>query len=676
MPQDTSHDAAHADNFFAQARTAAQAQDFDAAIEAYIKGLTQDPEAIAAHAELRRLAVQRRSAGGGNPTEADLAVYKNSQTPLEKMLAAERLMSKHPEHLPYAQRLLRNAVAGLYPKTATWIADLIFLAVNRSRKPAIDVYRMLLEAYLAIDQEDRALLACKRALQLVPDDPDMIRILQRLATKVEGTLKEPTESAVGAPPDRLGETGELEQENGSEVTIEPGKETTLASAQLFFDKGARAATGGSFDYAIEMYLEGLRRDPEALEDGHLALARIGLQRQGHGGKKPSMVDRAKGLRARTPLDQMLNAEYLWSKDPSHIPYAEAMLKAAVSGHYYKTAHWLANLIFQTNNAMERPSLQTYLMLKDCYREMGIMDKAVAACQRALNLRPHDNALTDECKNLSAELTMVQGHYEAAGDFRKSIKDRKRQERLYSQDRIVKTADWRALAIEEARKAFAEDPDLSKNIHNLANALADLETEKASAEAVQILEDANKRLKDFSYLDKAGQIRIKQLRRNIRQARVDQESEPSQSVQVLQDELAQVEIEHYRLCVENYPTDPKYKYEYGLRLSASDKYDQAIPLFQEAQRDPGRRIPSMNQIGLAFLAKNWLSDAVDVFTQALKQHEGREDDLSKELRYNLARTYEEQGESEKALDIYRKIAQTDFAYKDVSERITRLREKDA
>ena len=35
-------------------------------------------------------------------------------------------------------------------------------------------------------------------------------------------------------------------------------------------------------------------------------------------------------------------------------------------------------------------------------------------------------------------------------------------------------------------------------------------------------------------------------------------------------------------------------------------------------------------------------------------------------------YEQQGDIDKALDIYRKIAQSDFAYKDVSQRVDRLR----
>jgi tetratricopeptide (TPR) repeat protein len=81
---------------------------------------------------------------------------------------------------------------------------------------------------------------------------------------------------------------------------------------------------------------------------------------------------------------------------------------------------------------------------------------------------------------------------------------------------------------------------------------------------------------------------------------------------------------------------------------------------------------MNQVGVCFMAKGWLDDAIDVFTQAMNSYELKEDATAKELRYNLARAYEEQGESQKALDVYRKIAQIDFAYKDVSQRVDRLR----
>ena len=143
-----------------------------------------------------------------------------------------------------------------------------------------------------------------------------------------------------------------------------------AKAKVFFEKARSVAATNNIDYAIDMYLQGLRYSPDALEEGHLPLCELALQRQGKGGKKPSMVERMKGLRGKTPLEQMLNAEALFAKDPEHLPYAEAMLKAAVSGGYKKTAGWIANLVFQTNNASKRPSAQTYILLKDSYAALG------------------------------------------------------------------------------------------------------------------------------------------------------------------------------------------------------------------------------------------------------------------------------------------------------------------
>ena len=93
---------------------------------------------------------------------------------------------------------------------------------------------------------------------------------------------------------------------------------------------------------------------------------------------------------------------------------------------------------------------------------------------------------------------------------------------------------------------------------------------------------------------------------------------------------------------------------------------------ESRKDPARRILSMNQIGLCFFQKNWLADAIDVFSQAIDDYEMKDDALGKELRYNLGRAYEAKGDAAKALEIYRKIAQADFAYKDISERVSRLR----
>lgn len=457
----------------------------------------------------------------------------------------------------------------------------------------------------------------------------------------------------------------------------PEDNNKAAKAKAFFEKAEKVAQTRNFDYAIDMYLQGLRYAPDAVEQGHLPLCELALKRQGIGLNKPTMMERVKRLRGKTPLEQMLNAEYLFAKDPEHLPYAEAMLKAAIAGDYNKTANWIANLIFQTNNAAEKPSVHTYIMLKDSYKALGEFDKAVAACQRAVRLRPEDGALADEYKNLSAELTMARGKYDTEGDFRKSIKDRESQEKLHAQAGVVKTEDYRVKAVEDARRRIAQTPNLPSNIFELADALSDLENDQAENDAIALLENTYKAKSDFSFKQKAGLIRIKQLRRKIRQAKAALETNPDDTqskteLELLTAKLNNTELEHYRLSVQNYPTDLRAKYDYALRLLQNEQYDEAIPLFQEAQRDPRHKIAAMNKIGFSFFMKGWLDDAIDIFIQAMDSYEIKGDATGKELRYNLARAYDQKGQPEKALELYRKIAQLDFAYKDVSQRVDKLR----
>ena len=459
----------------------------------------------------------------------------------------------------------------------------------------------------------------------------------------------------------------MPQENGQ----------ALARAKSFFDKARKVAETNNFDYAIDLYLQGLRYSPDALEEGHLPLCELALHRQGSGGKKPSIVEKMKRLLGKTPLEQMLNAEYLFAKDPEHTPHAEEMLKGAVAGGYKKTANWIANLIFQTNNAARKPSVKTYILLKDSYAALGQFDKAVVACQRASKLRPDDGDLADEFKNLSAELTMARGKYDKEGDFRKAIKNREEQEKLHSQAGVIKTEDYRVKAVEDARKKAAQNPNLAVNIFSLADALSGMENEKDENDAISLLDNTYKNTKDFSFKQRAGEIKIKQLRRKIREAKTCLETKPDDAqikaaLEQLSGQLNNTELEHYKLSVQNYPTNLAAKYEYAIRLVRKKQYNEAIPLFQEAQKDPRRKIASMNQIGFCFFMKGWLADAIDVYTKAIESYEIKDDATGKELRYNLACAYEQQGDKEKALEIYRKIAQFDFAYKDVSHRVDKLR----
>ena len=129
-----------------------------------------------------------------------------------------------------------------------------------------------------------------------------------------------------------------------------------------------------------------------------------------------------------------------------------------------------------------------------------------------------------------------------------------------------------LAVEAARRTYEQNPESCIAIFGLVGALADMRTDEAEEEAIKLLEDAYRKRQDFSFKERAGLVRIGQIKRKIREADREVDANPEDSVAKskqagLYGQLNKAEMEHYGLCVRNYPTDLKAKYEYGLRLVA-------------------------------------------------------------------------------------------------------------
>lgn len=454
-------------------------------------------------------------------------------------------------------------------------------------------------------------------------------------------------------------------------------EIGLEKARAFFDRAEEVASTSNFDYGIDLYLEGLQLSPDALEDGHIPLRRLALKRQGNGGKKPTMMEKMKRVKAKGPKEDMLNAEFLLAKDPDNLQYAETMIKSAIAGGFLRTAEWLALLMFDANRASDKPSFATYILLKDCFIKMKMFTRAVTACECALQLRPKDDALRDELRDLSASMTMEKGNYGKTEDFRGSIRNKEAQEKLHRQDYAVKTHEDKKQTVLAAQKKIKDGQITVVNILALADALFALETSDGDEEGVRVLRNAHEQTKDFTFLKRLGEFRLKKLKQQMRQlkqqiaAESDNEKLKNQFLQV-QKQLDEVELEHYKKCQQNYPTDLRMKYEYGRCLVKSRQFDAAIPMLQESRKDPRLKVLSMDKMGVCFLLKGWLEDATEIFDEALKNCTNKSSAIAKDVRYNLARSYETRRLDQEALDTYRKLAQIDFSYKDVGQRIDKLR----
>ncbi|MFC1782614.1 tetratricopeptide repeat protein [Planctomycetota bacterium] len=450
-------------------------------------------------------------------------------------------------------------------------------------------------------------------------------------------------------------------------------------ARGFFRKGSEVAYALQYDYAIELYLDGLNAWPTALEEGHKQLREIALRRQTAGGKKSGFSDnsRYKKISGKSPREAMLKAEYLLGKDPSNPSHMTNMIKGALDGGYLKTAFWMAGLLFERNMQQDKPNLQTYVFLRDSYVKLEEFAWAVRACQLALQIKPNDTALSESLRDLSANATMQDGKYDSEGDFRDSIKDRENQDDLHGQELVMRSEKRQAHMVDLARKEYLANPTETSKINALIDILCEKEIKESEDEAIDILEKVYAQLDQFAFKKKAGEIRIKQLGRNVRtlKKKIQQNKNDEtlkRKLQQAQSQVLQTEIEHHKLCTEKYPTDMGIRFEYGKRLLRARRYDEAIPIFQEARRNPRHRLASLSNIGQCFFYKKWYADAVETFDQALELVETQESALAKELRYNLGRAYEADGKIEEALKSFRKVAQIDFNYLDVRKRIDELR----
>ncbi len=137
LPQFADADVARAREWFKKGNNLREKQNYDYAIESYIRGLSYWPEAVEdGHRPLRSLAIQRAQAGGKKPGIMDsMRKPMTGKDALKAMLNAEELLSKDPTNAGYAEGVLKNAARGGYMDAVQWVAEIVLENLKRDKKP-------------------------------------------------------------------------------------------------------------------------------------------------------------------------------------------------------------------------------------------------------------------------------------------------------------------------------------------------------------------------------------------------------------------------------------------------------------------------------------------------------------------------------------------------------------
>lgn len=448
-------------------------------------------------------------------------------------------------------------------------------------------------------------------------------------------------------------------------------------AEVFFDRARTVAGTGNFEYAIEMYLSGLDKDPDAIA-AHQAMRDISLKRKAGGGKDLGMFVKM-GLRRATRDDKqnMLNAEKMLAYDPGNTDHMISILQNAHRGGFYDTVLWIGPILQKANADSKSPDVNKFLTLRDIYRDLKQFKLASDACHYAAMLRPDDMDLQTDLKNLSAQHTMDQGRYGAAGSFRDSIRDTDKTQKLMEDEKDVRSMASLLRSIAEAEAEYQADPTETGKLMKLVEALVKTETAEQENRAIELLSQTHERTKQFRFRHAVGRIKLSQWSRQERAMRASVQANPAdealkqQYIQFLR-ERAQLELDEYTLWAENYPTDMGFRYQIALRMYQLERFRDAIPEFQRARADPKYRNDAAIYLGRAFLDAGFIDEAADTLKALIDEYELRGDARSKEMYYWYGRALELKQDGPGAVKCYSQVAQWDFNFRDVQTRINRLR----
>ncbi|MFP4141658.1 MAG: hypothetical protein ACLFVY_13965 [Phycisphaerae bacterium] len=439
--------------------------------------------------------------------------------------------------------------------------------------------------------------------------------------------------------------------------------------KAFFDRADQVAETGNWDFAIEMYTEGIKREPEDIDRGHKPLREIALKRKLAGGKKAGMMDSLKHGSSKDPAENLANAEYLLAKDPGNVQMMVNVLNAATKLEHPPLVDWIADIILDAMRQAKKPNIRVIRKVMESYESIEEYHAALEACRLGREASPEDEFFLNKEKELGALDTLKAGGYGEQGDFKKSVKNLDEQMKLSQADQMVQSKNYLEQQIEEARAEYAENPTVPAKVMALVEALTRTEDPSYENEAIDILNKAWQDTKNYQFKVRMGDIRIKQMTRRYR--KLVQDGDRDAAAEQAKNQLA-FELEEYGERASNYPTDLGIKYELGRRQFLAGKLDEAIASLQQAQRDPRRQRLAMTYLGQAFARKDWYTEAAETFERALEMD--LTEDQAKELRYHLGDALENMGQYKKAQEQFSHVAQTDYNFKDVRDRLEAARAK--
>ncbi len=440
-----------------------------------------------------------------------------------------------------------------------------------------------------------------------------------------------------------------------------------------YTRGHDALVRDNFDYAVDLFMQVLHRDPAFYEvRKELRAAQAGKVGSGGGffkkmiGTASASPMVAKGQMAlrNNPAEALHLAEQILSSDLNNLHAHRIAVEAANMLAMPRTALMSLEVLYRHAPKDKSAAVQFAQALAD-QGESVLGERIMADLCRTY---PGDNDLAQALKNVSAKKTMAEGGYDAladgTGSYRDILKNEAEAVSLEQENRQAQTEDTTEKLIKQYEARLQTEPANQKLLRDLA----ELYTQKKDfGVAFTYYEKMKAAGVTDPTLDRSiSDTRLKQLDHQISQ--LDPNSaEAAESQTRLETEKQAFKLAECQKRAERFPTDLQLRFELGQLYFQLGKYSEAIQEFQKSQNNPQRRIASMGFLAQCFAKRRMFDLAAKTFQNAIKEKLVL-DDEKKELVYQLGSVLEQMGKKEEAIEQFKLIYEIDISYKDVGAKV--------
>lgn len=472
------------------------------------------------------------------------------------------------------------------------------------------------------------------------------------------------------------ETTESTYQEISLKELDPRLRKQVENAQKSIDRNA--------NYAIDVCTNILQRHPGCL-DVRQILRRaqkraVGSKTSGFTRFLGSVTNAPFALKASSQLKKdpktvMENAEKMLSSDPGNASAHKMLGQAAEAMGLWGTAVFA----YESVRESDPKNLESTIALGNALIESGRPDDAVRIGAEVLSANPGNDELQELVKRASVAESMERGKWEEEDkDFRDKLADEEKSVELEQRARVVNDEETIQKLVDKNLKLLEAEPE---NMNIYRDIISGYRTLGRFDTALEYLEKARQQPtgRGDTTLERLHvDLTVQFMDHNIKAAEGELAEKPGDAA--LTEKIAQLKqteqdfrLKTARETVEKYPNDYAARFELGKLLHEVGQYDDAIQQFQQARRNPKVRTNAILYLGRALNASGKSDMAIEQLKSA-KADIMIMNELKKEVIYDLAIAYNENGEEEKSIDELKEIYQEDIGYKDVSDRINAFYDK--